>query len=184
MQAGSVSGGVASRFGRLPKPEELVEELAQVYYAGLLAQLAQRFASGVAATATEEGKGEEEMALGESPICQLALRLLLSVAFDRVLHSSKAVGPIQVRLFAIPYLCWRVLIRPIEHTWPHAQTFHYTHTHTHTTTFRPSSTSGPATSTSSTRPPHPPRRRALPPPPPPSRRPSRHTSAPPSFTRS
>lgn len=99
MQAGGVSGGVASRFGRLPKPEELVEELAQVYYAGLLAQLAQRFASGAATAA------EEAAALGESPICQLALRFLLSVAFDRLLHSAKAVGPIQVRLSATPESC-------------------------------------------------------------------------------
>lgn len=93
MQSGGVAGGVASRFGRLPKPEELVEELAQVYYAGLMAQLAQRFASSGA----EVEAGAAALA-EESPVCQLALRFLLSAAFDRLLHSSKAVAPIQVRV--------------------------------------------------------------------------------------
>jgi hypothetical protein len=87
MQSGGVSGGVASRFGRLPRPEELVEEVAQVYYAGLMAQLA---------TPVKKEEGEEER-VGGSPVCQLALRFLISVAFDRLLHSSKAAVSIQVR---------------------------------------------------------------------------------------
>jgi hypothetical protein len=35
--------------------------------------------------------------IGGSTVCQLALRFLISAAFDRLLYSSKAVVSIQVR---------------------------------------------------------------------------------------
>ncbi len=134
MQAGGVSGGVASRFGRLPKPEELVEELAQVYYAGLMAELSARHSE-------EEG---DDTKVGGFNVCQLALRFLISAAFDRLLHSSKAVVSIQVR--------------ERERGLRHAAVNQFTNAHTNSQLFpqplySPYSTSGHGTSTSSTPPP-------------------------------
>jgi len=43
---------------------------------------------------SEEG---DDTKVGGFNVCQLALRFLISAAFDRLLHSSKAVVSIQVR---------------------------------------------------------------------------------------
>lgn len=168
MVSQGVSGGISSRFGRPPRPEELAEELAQVYYSGLAAQLAQHYnktEAGSSGKATAAGgKGVKKPAnvvvgsttsspmrspgaktpskrglgsggavsptpisidltgsgelpsttpapappavplekLGQSPICRLALRFLISLLFDRLLHQSKATHSIQSLLDVWP----------------------------------------------------------------------------------
>ncbi len=128
MLSGGVSGGLAARFGsKLPKAEELMGELTQVYYSSLMAQLAQRFApppppppsatcggrvtskGALGASGSEASPSSPTTPtpallaqLGESAGCKLALTFLVSLSFDRLVHQSKAVPSIQALLDVWP----------------------------------------------------------------------------------
>lgn len=145
MAAGGVGGGVLPRYGKLPKTDELISELVQIYYSGLCASLAQHFKpkdrpTGGRARNKTEGSGTlhkarspsnrggdqrqrvtsggtQEIDLtasdappeppvmdkaGASPICQYVLRLLIAVAYDRLLSQSKAVQGLQNLLDVTP----------------------------------------------------------------------------------
>lgn len=123
-----VSGGVTARLGGLllPKGEDLVEEMAQVYYAVLLAEMLEdprkadeaSCGSGRVAEAVKEDEQEQ----GSNPITpgmqppsserdvlkhpgslrRLTLKFLVALLFDRLAHQAKAVSSIQSCLQAWP----------------------------------------------------------------------------------